>query len=484
MTNRIHILRPPQWMVSYALTAYALSMLVVSLLYVSHMLPWYFMLAGIMAILLFFVGSRVISRDLSVLRIMKHKRFERQLFWVAMVPRVVFMLLLYRVFMNHFGNPFGFDNADSVTYDTIGKFVADQITHGDFHLYDRIVQWSGREDISDMGYGIYLGFIYAITGKSIMAVRLLKCVWSSLTVLFIYRLARRNFGEQTARVAAIFCALWPNFWYYCAVHLKESEMVFLSVLFVEQADQMLRSRQFTAWKVIPVLLIAALLFTFRTPLGLVALLALLFSLVMSSTRVVTWGKRVIVGLLAVALIGVVAGTRIEERANTLIEQVRDNEQQHSLEWRSQREHGNMFAKYAGSAVFAPMILTLPFPTMVRPFDGQDIQQLNHGGNFIKNIMSFFTILAIIMLLISGKWRDNLLPLSFMLGYLLVLTMSNFAHSERFHQPAMPFEFMFAAYGVGIALTKKKYKSWFTYWCMIMFVAAIAWNWFKMAGRGL
>ena len=300
----------------------------------------------------------------------------------------------------------------------------------------------------------------------------------------VYRLAKRNFGEQTGRVAAIFCALWPNFWYYCAVHLKETEMVFLAVLFVEQADQMLRSRQFTAWKVIPVLLIAAAMLTFRTPLGLVALLALVFSVVMSSSRVVNWGKRIIVGTLAVALIGVVAGNVIQEKARGLIDTAQSESQHKNMEWRAEREHGNSFAKYAGKSVFAPLIFTIPFPSMVRPYEGQEQQQLLNGGNFIKNIMSAFTILAMITLLISGKWRDHLLPLSFVLGYLVVLAFSTFAQSERFHQPAMPFEFMFAAYGLSIAVTKKKYKRWFIYWCGVMFVACIAWNWFKLAGRGL
>jgi 4-amino-4-deoxy-L-arabinose transferase-like glycosyltransferase len=319
-------------------------------------------------------------------------------------------------------------------------------------------------------------------------VRLIKCILSAITVLLIYRIAKRNFGEQTGRVAAIFVALWPNFWYYCGTHLKEVEMGFLAVLFVEQADQMLRSRQFTAWKVIPLLLVAAAMFTFRTPLGLVALLALVFSVVMSSSRVVTWGKRIIVGFIAIALIGVVAGNRIEEKTRGLFEQVQGDSQKTNMEWRSERKDagGNMqsFAKYAGAAVFAPMIFTLPFPSMVRPFEGQEVQQLLNGANFIKNIMSSLTIFALIMLLTSGKWRENLLPLSFMLGYVVVLVMSTFAQSERFHQPAMPFEFMFAAYGLSIAVTKPKYKRWFTYWCGLMFIGAIAWNWFKLAGRGL
>ena len=99
-------------------------------------------------------------------------------------------------------------------------------------------------------------------------------------------------------------------------------------------------------------------------------------------------------------------------------------------------------------------------------------------------VSGFTIMALVVLLLSGKWRDHLLPLSFMLGYVVVLTMSAFAHSERFHQPAMPFELMFAAYGVSIMLTKRKYERWFEYWCGVMFIAAIAWNWFKLKGRGI
>ena len=122
--------------------------------------------------------------------------------------------------------------------------------------------------------------------------------------------------------------------------------------------------------------------------------------------------------------------------------------------------------------------------MAKPFDGQDLQQLLNGGNFIKNIVSAFTIFAMVMLLLTGRWREHLLPLSFMLGYLVVLTMSTFAHSERFHQPVMPFEFMFAAYGLSIAVTKPKYKRWFICWCVLMVVAAVAWNWFKLRGRGM
>ena len=473
----------PKWLSRNALIVYFLSLAVVTFMYSAYSLPLYYMLSGAVAVGVFFLYGSTVIKDTLPDAMRRESKFEKRIFLTAFIPRVIWMFLIYTIFMQNYGDAFGFENADATYYNDLGQFAAGLIKKGNFHFYDEISHWSGHDDISDMGYGVYVGLIYALTDNGIIAVRLLKCVWSSLTVILIYRLAKRNFDVQTARMAAIFCALWPNFWYYCGAHLKEVEMVFLAVLFVEQADQMLRSRQFTAWKVIPVLLIAAAIFTMRTPLGMVAILALIFSVVMASTRVVSWGKRIIVGGLAIALIGVVAGNQLEEKARGLLDS-RTDQQETGLNWYATRENGNVLVKYAGTSIFAPLIFTLPFPTFATPNNEQYVQQLNNGGNFVKNIVSGFTIFALVMLLLSGHWREHMLPLSFMLGYLVVLAMSSFAHSERFHQPAMPFEFMFAAYGISIAVTQKKYKRWFTYWCGLMFVAAILWNWFKMAGRGL
>lgn len=490
----------PIWLTQYSIVAYILALTLVSFIYSAYSMPWYYMLSGVVAVSVFFLYGTTVIKETSIDRIRREKNFEKRIFLIAFVARLLLMLLLYIVFKSNYGDAFGFESGDASYYNELGLYVAGLISDGNFHFYDQITHWSGHDDISDMGYGIYLGFIYWLTSTdskaqmygdlhttsalTILTVRILKCVISAITVVLIYRLSKRNFGEQTGRIAAVLCALWPNFWYYSSVHLKETEMVFLAVLFVEQAEQMLRSRQFTAWKVIPILLIAATIFTFRTPLGLVAVLALLFSVVMSSQKVVSWGKRIVVGLLAVALIGVVAGNRIEEQSRDLLEQVQGGQQRGNMEWRAERQNGNKFAKYAGASVFAPMIFTLPFPTMVRPYDGQEVQQMLNGGNFVKNVVSGFTILALVILLMSGGWREHLLPLSFMLGYLVVLTMSSFAQAERFHQPVMPFEFMFAAYGLSIATTKPKYKRWFMYWSGVMFAACFVWNWFKMAGRGL
>lgn len=474
----------PKWLSQYPLVVYLLALVVVTFMYSEYSLPWYYMLSGMVAVGVFFFYGSTAIKGTSLDKIRKESRFEKRIFLIAFVPRVIWMFLIYTIFMQNYGDAFGFENADANTYHTIAQEISAGLRNGHVN-YESVF---GGMDLSDRGYGTYLGFVYFLSGDSVLVSRIVKCLLSSMTVILLYRLAKRNFDTQTARISAIFCALWPNFWYYCGCQLKEVEMVFLAVLFIEQADQMFRSRQFTAWKVVPVLLIAGAMFTFRTVLGMVALLALVFSAVMSSTRVVSWGKRIVVGFLAVLLIGVAAGNRIEEKAQELVETARGNTQSENMEWRANRKDasGNTqkFARYASKSVFAPLIFTIPFPTMVRPFEGQEVQQLLNGGNFIKNAISGLTIFALFTLLLSGKWREYLFPLSFMLGYILVLVMSVFAQSERFHQPAMPFEMMFAAYGLSIAVTNKKYRRWFLYWCGIMFVAALAWNWFKLAGRGL
>ena len=95
---------------------------------------------------------------------------------------------------------------------------------------------------------------------------------------------------------------------------------------------------------------------------------------------------------------------------------------------------------------------------------QENQRLINGGNYVKNILAFFTMFALFLLIKEGKWRDHLLIGSFTIGYLVVIALSAFAQSERFHQPALPFILVFAAYG--ISRSENKTKKYFTWWQMV------------------
>jgi hypothetical protein len=263
-------------------------------------------------------------------------------------------------------------------------------------------------------------------------------------------------------------------------------MVFLTILFAERADYLLRQSKLTLLPTAALMLIPAYMFMIRTALAATLVLAFFCALLFSNERVIKGGRRVLITIVAgvFALVMMLTTTSIGTDVLNMW-QTRGSGQQANMEWRSRRGGAlsQQFAKYAGAAVFAPMIFTLPFPTM-NNIDGQENQMMIHGGNYTKNILSYFTLVALVLLLFSGKWRRHVLPGAILCGYLVVLTFSNFAQSERFHQPILPFTLMFAAYGIGLLNQKKWIMKWFNAWCVLMFVAALAWNWFKLAGRGL
>ena len=147
-----------------------------------------------------------------------------------------------------------------------------------------------------------------------------------------------------------------------------------------------------------------------------------------------------------------------------------------------REGGNKLAKYGSATLFAPAIFVIPIPTMV-DIDDQQNQMLQNGGFLEKDVLSFFVYIALSALIFRYKsWRRHLLILLFIAGYLTVIAMSAFAMSERFHLPAMPVFVILAAFG--ITQVTKRQKKYFPIYLFILGFVVLAWNWFKLAGRGL
>jgi hypothetical protein len=237
------------------------------------------------------------------------------------------------------------------------------------------------------------------------------------------------------------------------------------------------------------MLIPTFMFMIRTALAATLVMGFALALLLTSDRVVKgWRRVMLIGAVGVFGLVIVAS---ESNIITDVQQMWEtggSQQRANMEWRAERSDmagglNQKFAKYAGASVFAPLIFTIPFPTMAE-IPGQENQKMIHGGNYVKNIISIFTIAALFILLLSGKWRRYVLPVSILCGYLMVLVFSNFAHSERFHLPILPLHLMMAAYGISQMNKLRILKKGYPWWCVLMIVAALAWNWFKLAGRGM
>jgi hypothetical protein len=445
-----------------------------SLVFFSRILAPLWWLFGIVEVVGFFYFSNLLTKKWATLSL---KDFSRKLFITALIIRICWVCFSYFYYNAMTGRPFEFYAGDSLGYHTEASELADRLRDGiSFHSY--FIRMSGR--FSDIGYSLYLAFQYYLTYNSIIIARLLKAFYSAYMCVLIYKLAVRNFGEDTGRISAIFCMLMPNLIYYTGLHLKETEMVFLTVWFIERTDSLLRSKKYNFINICVPLVLAGSLFFFRTVLGAAALFALFTALVFSTTHILGMGKRTLLIVWVIVTIGYFIGGSISNEVEQVWE-ARKTNQENTTNWRSKRKEGNVFAKYSGVAIFAPMIFVIPFPTVIDSPGQEDIKLL-HGGNYLKNIMAFFVYLAFIIILKNKQWRDFLLIEAFMLGYLMIIASSGFAHSERFHQPALPFVLIMSAYGIQHATNKT--KKYFIPYLVFVFVAIVVWSWFKLAGRGL
>lgn len=469
----------PNPIANQGVVVYFAVMATTAVLFSNLFMTWYWWLFGIVGVVGFFYFSNKLSKQWANIR---PKTFEHNIFWYTFLIRVSVMFFLYWFHNTMTGQPFMFHAADSIEYSYEGEWIAGCIRDGHFQDYWNY-KFVDRNGLSDAGYPMYLGFVYLISDDSILFARLLKCLWSALSCVLIYRLGKRNFGEHVGRIAAIFMMLEPHFSIYAGMHLKETEMIFMMLLFLERADALLRYRNFHFKTVSVVILLMAALFTFRTILGLTAVFSVAMALLLSSKRVMGWGRRIVVLLVLGLSVLYFAGGRI----TTEVEQMWKLKDENQSARMGVINKTQSYAKYAGAAVFAPIIFTIPFPTMVES-PNQETSRMLHGGMFVKNIMSYFTIMAILSLLIPiipgfNKWRDHVLIGVFLIAYLVILVFSAFAHADRFHLPALAIEVLFMAYGVSLCRIPQLQR-WYKYWVALMFLAVILWNWFKLAGRGM
>lgn len=459
----------PKQISTKAVIIYLTSLAIVSVVFMKHMLGPTFLLLGIMWVLFFFLLS---SRYTVMWQDIEEKKFVRKLFVTALVVRLVWVVFSYFFYWYNNGNPFEFDASDSLGYHEAAIWFREI-------GWSRTFEYLFSYSYGDAGYPIYLTALYSIIGPNIFLTRVIKALLGAWTCVLAYKLAKRNFGAEAGRMAGIFCMLSPNLIIYCGLHVKEIEMIFLTMAALERGDDLLRQRRVNVWKVLLTALLVVSLFFFRTVLGAAVVFAIFSALVFSSEMVMTRWNRMVLVIWAVVAIAVMAGGTIASEAQELWDTRAENQ---AAKRDYQVYKGVNWAKYATGTVMAPMMFVLPFPTMV-DVDGQYNQQLMSGGNFVRNFMGIFVIIAVFNALFKKKnWRDFSLIGAFIIAYLGIICSSGFANSERFLLPGLPILLVMGAYGITL-LDGKNFK-YVKMWYVVLPIMAIAWAVFKLGARGM
>lgn len=459
----------PKTIASKGLTLYVVSLLVVSIAFFTYSMSFMWMFLGMVEVSLFFILSSKYSKEWQRKSV---KYYERTLFWTAVFLRAVWVVFSYFFYQAQTGQPFEYGSADALGYHQEAEWLAGENWN---IVWDYLV--ASRTGYSDSGYSLYLTTMYKIFGPNIMLIRLLKTIYSGFTCVLLYRLASRTVNEQVGRMAGVFAMLMPNLMIYCGLHVKETEMLFIVVAFLERADYVLRSNKFTFFGILVPILLAGTMFTLRTVLGAVALFSFVTAVIFGSRKVIRKGRRVAVTVWMVLAIVVLTGGTIMNEVEMYWNNRGTNQDAKRSE---QMNRGNLWAKYATTTVIAPAIFVMPFSTMVDT--GQENQMVIHGGNYVRNFMGIFVLITSFVVLFKKKnWRDFALIGTFVVGYLGIIAISGFANAERFLLPGLPCLIIMWAYGVS-ELTAKNYK-FVKYWYIVVPVIEVAWAYFKIGSRG-
>ncbi len=462
----------PQQITYRAITVYLVTLSIISVVYFDYAMKIGYLALGISSVLGFFVLASYWSKGWKEIPSSRYLEF---IIAIALILRLIWVVASYFFFIDATGIPFEFEAADALAYHNEAEWLASEKWAVAWDYYFGPTS----QGISDAGYPLYLTIVYKIFGPIIIIPRIIKALLGTFTCVLVYKLSARTFNEGVGRIAGIMCALMPNLIIYCGFHLKETEMLFLEIAFLERLDYLIRNKKYNLVTIILPSILVGSLFFFRTVLGMAAVLSFATAVMLSSTP--TMGnslKRIVLIGWGILCLGAFSGGTAMTEVEALWEQKDDNVDRKRYE---QTVRGNQWAQYATGTVMVPLSVVLPFATMV-DVDQQYEQQMKSGGNFIRNFMGFFAILAVYEAIRRKKWREYALIGSFVITYLGVVSLSGFSNSERFLLPGLPCLIMMWAYGVSV-LRKETFRL-ITPWCFFVLALEIGWAYFKLGSRGL
>ena len=452
---------------------YLIALLVVSLCFRTYALKALWLAWGVATVSFFFgLGYWCYRRW----RNDPPKVFLRKVFWWSFGIRAVYVGFCMFYYYYQTGVSLEYGAADSYGYHWFACYLADLIRQG--HIKEAFLVLNGNTiGFSDHGYILYLTTLYTCFGKNILGPRLLKALMSAYLCIVIYKLALRNFGERTARIATVMAVFLPHFIHYTGTYLKETEMVFLATLALERMDYLIHSKRYNFWNISVPCVLTALTLGFRTVIGMALIASFLFYVVFCEKDLLSKKIRVIIVLLTVVFAIVLVFTPIGwemymfARINFTTENATVEKYQ-----RLQLK----YAEYASGKYMVPGFLTLPLTNLVEVANPN--QKMMNGTFFVKNYLAFFALWSIVVAIREKQWRKLSLVGSYTLFYALAVTLSFAFNSERYHFPVMPGLLIMAAFTMR-RFRRKDFKFYYAY-AIVLLIVIVAWNYIKLAGRGL
>lgn len=411
------------------------------------------------------------------------KLFARKIFFMSLWVRLFSFLFLYLLFYHITGTEFDIEAIDALSYHKMGIKIAEMIRTGKFS-FEHLVSISKGFDY--IGYTSFLGIVYFLTDNSVIAVRILQAVIGSLSVVIVYRIGREAWNEPVGKISAIIAMAFQPLIMFDTLHLRETFMVYFFLLFLLYTFRTI-NYGVNARRIIGLIFAILMLTTFRTVLFTIALMTLLSYLVINS-KVNIFRKSVTVIVLSFAFF--IALNTIDQlefvKQKTLGYAGVETETKGGGRSIAQYSgHGQSFASILSTPLLMVQSLSSPYPSMVKTnvykLHNQTIQWYYIGGLMIYGYLAFFGYLGIYKLIKFRSERNSLFLIALFYN-IMALVISVYIFSIRYNIVKLAIAILFIGYG--LIHYNKKMKNSFIIYCVFISLVFVAWNYVKLAGRGL
>lgn len=433
--------------------------------------PIGFVLFGFTTVLFFLVG--MVSFPYRFLLMSFRKRI-RVIFFASFFIHLFFLAILYIYYYSLDGTLFGPNAMDVTGYHFVPKWMAEEYSSTGTLNFQYYLDLVGS--ISDMGYIVWVFFWYIIFGSNLWLQGLLNVFFASFSAILVYKIASRHFDEKVGILAAVMMLLHPFFIYYNSIALKETIMLWLVLLFFEQAQSYYLFPNRKSFHLVLAFLTVLALTFFRNFLAIVLALAFLIHFVFNGTKRSRGVTIIISIIILVGFYYLFVRLNVFSEATALI-----NSSGESFDNVVARRKGNsLVERFTSLPAFIVLSFSGPFPTFVDIPEQENIL-LQMGGAFLRNLMVPFSMFSI-WYIFKKELRQNLMYLFFIFSYLFIVAYSGYGNSMRFNLVVLPILLIYTAKGIQ-DITFNQRKVYHIY-LFILVLLILIWNYTKLAGRGI
>lgn len=429
----------------------------------------------------------LISKEINV----SESKFEKQIIFHSLMIRILVASILSLIFYLISGSLHDVEAIDSKVYYEIASFMADRLRNEGVYDTSRLFT-----SFDDNGYIHIMMLIHLIGGNSILFFRLFQCIIGSITVLFIYRITKMVFkNEKAARISAILAIPFPHAVEYSAVLLKETILVFAVIVSIYSFLEIFKN----GFKIKFIVLITAGL-VLCASMRFVYLLILLPSFIVFVLINIRGGRlRIVRMVVSIATVGIILyiiigkigyKEQVMQKGTEYVNYV--GESSSGLTKKRSSIGGNSLTqndvyrfslKFGGTALFIPLSMSFPFPTLLKTnivyFD-QTMKWYFVGGILLWNFLSYFSLVGIITS-VKKHFKESVLLLFIVIMMVVVLLKGFVITSDRHNLVKESLLLIFAGVGMEIKM-KNKYK-YFLIFSIVMMIAIVGFSFFKLKARG-